>query len=184
VFNSSDELLEVLDENGVSTGRGLSRKEIHNHGLWHRGAIVAILNDRNEILMQRRSKTKDKFPGAWDISLAGHTPFGEDSISTVVSETMEEIGYVFPKKLTIQDFRFLTCFRRHDKIAEDYIENQFYDLFVLNKNIVTSNLILQESEVEEVRFFSIPELLLMRNRKELHPRTEWIDVLVKYIKNI
>jgi len=47
-----DELIAVLDENGVKTGEVVSRKEIHKNGLWHRSIVVAIINENNEILLQ------------------------------------------------------------------------------------------------------------------------------------
>lgn len=47
-----EKLLDVLDENGIKTGNILSRKEVHKRGLWHRIIVVAIINEKNEILMQ------------------------------------------------------------------------------------------------------------------------------------
>jgi len=181
-FNSASELIEVLDEEGVSTGKAVTRKEIYKKGLWHRGVIVAIVNNNNEVLMQQRANTKDKYPGKWDLSVAGHIPFGEDSLSAVFSETMEEIGYTLPKKLTVQDFRFITSFRNRFKLAEDYIGNQFYDFFVLNAEVPIEKLILQKKEVQDVRYTSLTALLKMRDDKVLHPRTEWVDALIRYLK--
>ena len=43
-----EELLDVLDENGIKTGEILPREEIHKKGLWHRSIVVAIINDKNE----------------------------------------------------------------------------------------------------------------------------------------
>ena len=71
-----DELIDVLDENGVHTGEVLPRKEIHKRGLWHRAIVVAIINEKNEVLLQQRSEKKDKNAGMWDISVAGHISAG------------------------------------------------------------------------------------------------------------
>lgn len=46
-----DELIDVLDENGIQTGEILSRSEVHKRGLWHRAIVVAIINEKNEILL-------------------------------------------------------------------------------------------------------------------------------------
>ena len=46
------ELIDVLDENGIKTGEILSRDEVHKRGLWHRIIVVAIINEKNEILIQ------------------------------------------------------------------------------------------------------------------------------------
>ena len=47
------EYIDVLDENGVKTGEILSRKEIHQRGLWHRAIVIAIINGNNEVLLQQ-----------------------------------------------------------------------------------------------------------------------------------
>ena len=135
-MGNNEELLEVLDENGVGTGRPESRGNVHRLGLWHRAVIVALVNKKNEILIQKRSKNKEKFPGLWDLSIAGHVPFGHDSLSCAASETMEEIGYMLPKEVQLKDFRFMTSFRNQLPISEEFLENQFYDFFVFCRSIV------------------------------------------------
>lgn len=47
-----EELIDVLDENGVLTGEVLTRSEVHKKGLWHRSIVVAIVNEKNEVLLQ------------------------------------------------------------------------------------------------------------------------------------
>ena len=54
------ELIDVLNENGIKTGKIASRDEVHQKGLWHRAIVVAIINDKNEILLQQRSANKEK----------------------------------------------------------------------------------------------------------------------------
>ena len=41
-----EELLDVLDSNGIKTGEILPRKEVHKKGLWHRIIVVAIVNEK------------------------------------------------------------------------------------------------------------------------------------------
>lgn len=65
-----EEMIDVLDENGVKTGEVLSRKEVHKRGLWHRVVTIAIIDENNQILMQQRSYKKDTDAGKWDISAA------------------------------------------------------------------------------------------------------------------
>lgn len=40
---------------------------------------------------------------------------------------------------------------------------------------------MQEDEVEEVKYVSAYEIKQMANQGLFHPRTEWIDVLYRYI---
>lgn len=181
--NQGNELLDVLDENGVFTGKIATRKEIHQQGLWHRAIIVAVINKNNMVLVQQRAKNKEKFPGLWDLSVAGHVPMGQDSVSCVVAETMEELGYMLKKDVKVQDFRFMTSFRKELKVKDDFIENQFYDFFVYNvgSNFKADELHLQKDEVEDIKWVTAFEIKEMREKGLLHPRTEWLDVLYKYI---
>lgn len=48
---AKQELLEVLNENGVGTGMPETRENVHKKGLWHRAIIVAIVNSDNKILI-------------------------------------------------------------------------------------------------------------------------------------
>ncbi len=180
-YNQGDELLEILTENGGGTGVPAKRKDIHKQGLWHRAVIIAIINDENKILIQKRASTKEKFPGLWDLSVAGHVPFGQDSTSCVVLEIMEEVGYMIPKKIGVKDFRFMTSFRSHINVSDSFIENQFYDFFICNFNIPIQDIHLQKEEVDEVRYATIFEIKEMADKGLFHPRTEWIQVLYNYI---
>ena len=51
-----EEFIDVLDENGLQTGEIKTRSEIHKKGLWHRCIAVAIVNEKNQVLLQRSSK--------------------------------------------------------------------------------------------------------------------------------
>ena len=153
------EYIDVLDENGVKTGEILSRREIHKRGLWHRAIVVAVINEKNEILLQQRSMNKDKNPGLWDISVAGHVSAGQDAISAAVREIYEEISVSIKPSISITDFRYIFSYRVSQKFTDDYIENQFYDFFILRKNgLHLEDLILQESEVQNAKFVSFQEL--------------------------
>ena len=105
------EMLDVLDENGVRTGEVRSRPDCHKLGLWHRISLLAIVNDENKILLQQRGPNVSKFPGLWDLSVASHVQAGEDSLTTVLRETNEEIGVQIGFKIEVRDFKFITSFR-------------------------------------------------------------------------
>ncbi len=175
------ELLEVCDENGVGLGYPETRNNVHKKGLWHRAIVVAIVNDENKVLIQKRAQNKEKFPGLWDLSVAGHVPFGHDSLSCAASETMEEIGKMISKNIKVADFRFMTSFRNQIIISDKFIENQFYDFFIYNANIPIEEFKIQPEEVEEIKYATAYEIKTMADQGLFHPRTEWINVLYNYI---
>ena len=51
-----------------------------------------MFNARGEVFLQKRSMTKDTFPGAWDSSASGHLDSGESYDACAVRELREEIG--------------------------------------------------------------------------------------------
>jgi isopentenyl-diphosphate delta-isomerase type 1 len=89
--NTSEELLEVVDERNGVVGRE-RRGVIHARGLMHRSAQVFVFNARGELFLQKRSAKKDEFPGLWDSSAAGHVDPGESYEDCARRELEEELG--------------------------------------------------------------------------------------------
>lgn len=178
------EYLDILDENGLPTGKTASRQEVHQKGLWHRAVLVAIVNKDNKILIQQRAPHKEKYPNLWDISVAGHVSAGYDSLNSVYAEVMEEIGTQIPANIQLSNFRFVTSFRDCRVINDNFIENQFYDLYLLKINLSINDLELQLDEVQAIDFKSPFQLKQMKGSGLFHPRNEWIDIIYKFMTKI
>jgi len=86
-----EEILEIVDgKNRVTcTGR---RSVIHEKGLKHRSSVLFIFNGKNEMLLGKRAKGKDMFPGRWSFPVAGHLKPGESPEASVCRECKEELG--------------------------------------------------------------------------------------------
>ena len=69
------------------------RSEVHAKGLKHRAVHVLVFNDENEIFMQKRSASKDTWPGAWDASRTGHVDTGETYFEAALRELDEDLGW-------------------------------------------------------------------------------------------
>lgn len=87
----SEEIFDVVNERDEVTGSA-PRSEVHRRGLRHRAVHVLVFNQRGEIFLQKRSLTKDCFPGTWDSSAAGHLDRGEEYDACAVRELREELG--------------------------------------------------------------------------------------------
>jgi isopentenyldiphosphate isomerase len=97
-------LMDVLDKDGNPTGQKMSKREIHENGMWHMASWVWIYNNKGQILLQLRSQNKDNHPGEWDISAAGHVEAGETPLEAAIREVHEEIGLsVTPDQLKLID---------------------------------------------------------------------------------
>ena len=177
-----EEMIDVLDENGVKTGEIVTRKEVHKRGLWHRAIVVAIINEKNEILIQQRTANKEKNPNKWDISAAGHISSGQDALMGATREINEEVSVNLGFNVEVKEFRFMYSFRKQQVFSENFIENQFYDFFVLRQNGLNKDSIkFQKEEVQNVDFVTISQLNEMRKNGELVEREEVYNVLNEYL---
>ena len=89
-----EEYLDVIDENGVPTGKTVERSVAHREGFPHRTSHLWLVRRRNgriQVLLQKRAMTKS-FPGCYDISSAGHIPAGQDFCPSAIRELQEELG--------------------------------------------------------------------------------------------
>jgi 16S rRNA (adenine1518-N6/adenine1519-N6)-dimethyltransferase len=85
------EILDLVNDNDEVTGQS-TRAEIHAQNLLHRAVHIFVFNKRREVLLQLRSRFKDKHPGVWDSSSAGHIDAGESYATSAARELEEELG--------------------------------------------------------------------------------------------
>ena len=88
------EFLDIVNENGLPTGRIVERSIAHLEGIWHRTSHVWLVRRKEEtmqVLLQKRTAVKS-FPGCYDISSSGHIPAGEDFLASALRELKEELG--------------------------------------------------------------------------------------------
>ena len=85
------EIFDVVDENDRVTGQ-TSRFNAHAQKLRHRAVHIFVFNGLGDLFLQKRSRWKDKCPGLWDSSAAGHVNAGNDYAATAPREIREELG--------------------------------------------------------------------------------------------
>ncbi len=81
----------VVDENDRVTGAA-PRREVHGNNLRHRAVHLFLFNPAGELLLQKRSRWKDRHPNVWDSSAAGHVSADEEYDDTAARELREELG--------------------------------------------------------------------------------------------
>ena len=148
------EWLDIVDENGEPTGVVKERSEVHRDGDLHRTSHVWIVRDNAEggwdVLLQKRSKNKDSFPGCYDISSAGHIPAGDGYVASALRELEEELGIkAHAEELEERWLRRLSYERVfHGKLFKD---NQVTRVYRLKRNDLNiEDLKLQKEEIESV----------------------------------
>ena len=90
------EVFDLINEDDVVIGR-VRRGEAHQDpSLLHRSVQVLVLGGDGRLLLQRRSRRKDLFPGYYCASASGHVMAGEWYAETAVREIEEELGIAPP----------------------------------------------------------------------------------------
>ena len=144
------ELIDIVDELGIPTGETIDRTVAHRTGARHRTTHIWIVrkkDNRVQIMLQKRSKNKDSFPGCYDISSAGHIPAGDDFADSGLRELEEELGLVVTKEELIE-CGILNIFTENEFHGIHYVDNQISKVFLLWKDIEIEDLRLQEEEIE------------------------------------
>lgn len=159
----SKEYFDILDENGNKTGKIKLRSEVHRDGDWHKSVHIWIINDKGDILLQRRCATKDSNPNMLDISCAGHLTAGDESLSGAIRELKEELNLdVKPEEL-----HFIKTLKRNSKYTSTFINNEFDDLYILRTTKSTDDMKYQEEEISEIFFVPYKEFKnMVKNKKE------------------
>ena len=89
---SDEELLDLVDADNTVIGT-VARSRVHGEpALRHRAVHVLVYDDRDRLLLQKRSSAKQIQPGKWDTSVGGHLVAGESYLAAAVREAAEELG--------------------------------------------------------------------------------------------
>lgn len=139
---NGDELLFCVDENNKPIDPQ-PRKIVHATGIWHRTSHIWIINNKGEILCQKRSLLKDKAPGLWEGFFGGHIPPNVTYLEHAVTELNEEIGLNVSDKDLKQAFIY-----KLDKGKE------FVGVFILKWDGDERELKLEADEIDQVRWFT------------------------------
>lgn len=175
------EILDVVDENNNLIGKTEDREIIHRDGLWHREVAIWIMNEKGELLIQKRSANKKQAPNKWCIT-AGHIDAGEEPLDVAKRETLEELGL----SLTNEDIEFLFVAKKQKKFSDTQYNNNFQYMYFAKTNKKISEYKIQEEELSEVKYISIDELERMIEEKDgesTFRKEEYILKLIEILRN-
>ena len=85
----------VVDEEDRVIGKE-TRENCHKNRLIHRSVYVLLINSKGELFLQKRSMSKDLYPGYYTGSATGHVDYGETYDQAAQRELREELGINAP----------------------------------------------------------------------------------------
>ena len=148
------ELLDVYNDNGQRTGKVVERGTKDSSfklGEHIAVAIMYIENNKNEFLIQKKSKQK----GGIYSSTGGHVGHNEKPIDTIKREVKEELGIDISKE-NIIDLGYLV------------FDFPVRFIFYLKKDIDLNDVVLQKDEFESVSYMTINELKNIIDKGLMH----------------
>jgi isopentenyl-diphosphate Delta-isomerase len=178
-----DEMIDILDEKGNETTVKKMKSEAHQNGLWHRSVHLWICNDKKEILLQKRSKTKEMFPEVWDVSAAGHVASGESVDDALLREAKEELGI----SVEISKVKKFGTMKKVTPVPGwKYPHNEYIDVFFLISN--QEHFTVQKEELSEVKLFPLDqfeqEIQDPKLKNKYIPDVEYQLHVIKLIKTL
>jgi len=159
-----EEMLVVVDEEDRVVGYKPRVECLKNPEWITRTVSVALFNSKGEVLLQKRSKKKDRYPGYFTMSASGHVNKGESGEEAAYRELKEELGI----EVSLEFFakRLVNCDKReYVSYFKGYYEGEF---------------LLANDEVESVKYFSLENLreLIKENKILITPNAkEGIEII-------
>ena len=153
------EFIDIVDKNGLPTGKITERKIAHTEGIRHRTAHIWIIREyrgRIQVLLQKRSVNKDSFPGKYDTSSAGHIQAGDEPQESALRELSEELEIFAAADELVYAGKFPILYKK-EFYGKMFHDNEIAFVYIYTEPVNIKNLTLQKEEVEEVRWFDLEE---------------------------
>ncbi|MFD1292423.1 NUDIX domain-containing protein [Lutibacter holmesii] len=175
-----DEYIDILNEEGVPTGKTCLKSEAHKKGFYHASAHIWIFDKDKNVLIQKRAANKDTFPNLWDISVAGHISAGEQPLTSALREVEEEIGMVLLK----EQLHFIGTSKKTVQHHANFIDNELHYIYVCEVTFNVNSLKIQKEEVAALKSIHLNNLIEKVTTKDFVPRTDnYYPFVFEHIKN-
>ena len=163
-MGAADEIVAIVDEHNQVIGAA-PRGEMRARRLQHRSTYVLVFNSHGELYVQKRTLTKDVFPGYFDVAAGGVVLAGETYEQGAERELEEEMGIRGIPLKRLFDFHF-----------EDAHTRLWGCAFSCTYDGV---IVLQEEEVESGAFIPLNSILRQAKTKPYTP--DGMYVLRRYL---
>ena len=161
----------LVDRNDNPMGL-MPKLEAHQKGVLHRAFSVFILNQKGQLMLQRRALDKYHSPGLWTNTCCSHPRESESNIEAGVRRLKEEMGFTTPLKSM---FSFIYKSKFDNGLTEhefDHVLLGYYDKQPFINTI----------EVSEWKWMSLDKIIIeIKNKPEEF--TVWFKIIFEKFYN-
>ena len=176
------ELIDIVDENNNLTGKVADRKIIHQEGLWHRHVGAWLMNEKGELLLQKRSTKKLRNANKWSRT-GGHVDSGETPLHAIQRETEEEIGV----KIPLDEIELIDIKKEEINIPDTEIINRhFVYNYFAKVDYELKDYTIDTEEVNDIKYITIEEIkkaIENKDEKYTFTRNKNINEIIKFLEN-
>jgi len=162
IVNKNDEVIGLDTKENCHLG----------NGILHRAITIFIFNDKNKILLTKRSVLKKLWPDFWDTSCSTHVRQDETHEQAGERRLKEELGFTCKLK-SILKFQYQAKFKNIGS------ENEICALLIGN---YTGDINPNPDEVSDYKWISVEQLKKEINSPDITP---WLKIAFeKYLEKI
>lgn len=138
----------------------------------HKEVVIYIINDKKQVLLQKRSANKKYYPNKWALCTGHVEEFDKSYKDAAIREISEEVGVKVTKK------ELYKLGQRRWVSNNNNTHSTYYYYVVINKK--ESDFIIQEEELSEVKWYNIDKVVSMAIRKD--DNIIFTDMMLKCIE--
>jgi len=165
MISPAEELVQIVDRNNNPIGVE-PRRVMRANGLTHRASYIFVFNSRDELFIQKRTSSKDIYPGYWDVAAGGVMLAGETDNDSARRELAEELG------ITVPNIEYL--FHHYHETGNNKVWGAIY------RCRHDGPFKLQAEEVEYGEFVSVDDVLRRTYSEDFTP--DGIEILTRIIQ--
>ena len=137
----------LVDRNDQQIGL-MEKIKAHEEGLLHRAFSVVVFNDKQEMLIHQRAKSKYHCGGLWTNACCSHPRENESTIDAANRRLVEEMGFSAP-------LNYVEAFIYKVSFENGLTEHEYDHVFVARYNNKPNP---NPDEVENYKYIAIDEL--------------------------
>lgn len=102
-MNPDEEIVQIVDQDDQEIA-AITRFMMREQRLIHRASYILVFNQDGELYVQKRTMTKDMYPGYWDVAAGGVVLAGESYEQSAERELAEELGVKAPLQFLFNQY--------------------------------------------------------------------------------